>query len=627
MPSPLVYLTCVVVLGIAAQWIAWRIRLPAILLLLIFGFAFGWQVDPDHFIDETMLFPIVSLSVAVILFEGGLSLRFSELRETGQVVTRLITVGGLVTFILSTLAARLIFENIGICALAGAVFVVTGPTVIVPLLRHVRPVRRIGAIAKWEGIVNDPIGAVLALLVFETVSAVGVREAAFGVTAQLFKIIAISGVLGVVLTFALIEFFRRHWIPDYLQNPVLLAVVLGSFTASNVLQPESGLATVTLLGILLANQKRIVITHLVEFKENLGVLLISMLFILLASRLRLEDVTELGWAGAGFLALLILVVRPASIFLATVGTTLSWQERVFLSCLAPRGIVAAAVASVFALELSHASRNGLIDPSLAQQAEQLVPLTFLVIIGTVAIYGLAAAPLARRLHIADSNPQGILFAGADGIVRAIAKLLQSEGFQVLLVDTNYDRISQSRMAGLPVCHASVLSEYVREEIELGGIGRLLAMTGNDEVNSLACLQFIESFGRSNVYQLAPRVVKSATRAASNHSSLRGRTLFGAETTHAGLAQVFAAGGVVKKTSLTEEFDYAAFRQQYGTQATVLFVIDQDENLKVCVDDENEFATGQTLISLVEAELAQSNVAASDLREPTGLDRDENHQES
>lgn len=599
MQAPLIYLTAVFVLGIAAQWLAWRLKLPAILLLLAFGMAVGWAVNPEAFLSEELLFPIVALSVAVILFEGGLTLRFRELRETSQVVWRLITVGCIITWALAMLAAMMVFDRPGLAALAGAIFVVTGPTVIGPLLRHVRPVRRLGAIAKWEGIVIDPIGALLAVLVFTVVAARGVQEAALGILIALGVTILVSAVLGTLTAVLLVQLLKRHWVPDYLDNPVVLAAVLGAFTASNLIQPESGLATVTLIGIMLANQRSITISHLVEFKENLGVLLVSALFILLGSRISLRQVLDLGWWGLAFLGVLVVAVRPIAVFSATIGTALNWRERLFLACLAPRGIVAAAVSSVFALELSHLAHANAIDEELAADARLLVPLTFLVIIGTVAIYGLAAAPLARWLKISDASPQGVLFAGGDAFVREVAKALRDEKYPVLIVDTDRGNVTAAHLEGLSAMHASVVSDYVLEQLEIGGIGKLLAMTANDEVNSLAALQWMEMFGRANVYQLPPEHRASALQEPVA-PDLRGRYLFGPDITHDRLERLVAGGAKVKKTRLTEEFDFSDYRQRYNGTAILLFIIDPMGKLIVwTAESELEPVAGSTLISLAE----------------------------
>ncbi len=475
--SLLLELAAIVVLGIGAQWLAWRLRLPSILLLLTFGFIAGPAtgfIHPDRLFGE-LLFPIVSISVGLILFEGGLSLRIADLREIGRPLWSLITIGALVTWALASGAGRSILGlDTGPALLLGAILVVTGPTVVGPLLRHVRPTGKVASVAHWEGIVIDPVGAVLAVLVYEALSVApttGPVAAARAVLSQLGLTLVVGLTIGGAAAFAALELLRRFWVPDFLQSPLLLMLVTGAFTASNLVQAESGLLTVTVMGVILANQSTVPVKHLIEFKENLRVLLIASLFILLAARVTPADVTALGWRGPLFVAFLILVVRPLSVLAATLGTSLRPKERVFLAWLAPRGIVAASVASVFALRMGDAGTG-------------LVPATFLVIVGTVAVYGLTAAPLARRLGLSNPNPQGILFASADPGARAIAGAVKAAGFPVLLVDNNRANATAARLAGLPTAFTSVLSEDALDGVLQSGLGRLLALTPDDEVNAL-----------------------------------------------------------------------------------------------------------------------------------------------
>ncbi|MDA7978256.1 MAG: cation:proton antiporter [Pirellulales bacterium] len=604
-------------LGIVAQWFAWRVRIPSILPLLVFGFGVGnlgiLGVETDDLFGEELLFSVVSLSVGVILFEGGLSLKFNELHDTAQAVFRLVTLGVLVTWGLTTVAAWWILNfTWPMAALLGAILVVSGPTVIVPILRQVQPTRRFGGAAKWEGIVNDPVGAVLAVLVFQAVLA-GEATSFLPEALKLLGLAIVVGLVAGVAVFLLIlELLRRHWIPDYLQNGFILAMVVISFAISNLLAHESGLIAVTLLGILLANQKTVSIRHIIEFKENLRTLLISSLFIVLSSRLSLADLTSVGAPGVAFLAVLLVVVRPVTVAISTFRTKLTGRERIVLGWLAPRGIVAAAVSSLFAIELIQSAD---VSPMTKQQAELLAPVVFLVIVGTVAVYGLTVGPLARWLHLAAPNPQGIIFAGAGPFVRQLAKTVQAEEFPVLLVDTNYRNLSAARMLGLPTCDASILSEYVLEEVELSGIGRLLAMTQNDEVNSLAGREFIEQFGRAGVYQVSPEASNTERREKiSQHH--QARLLFAPDITVNELNACVAEGGTIKKTKLTEEFGLDDFREMYGKQALMLCVLDGNSLLINTIDQPLKPKVGQTLICLVQSkpevnEAAQSEVNNKD----------------
>ncbi|MCA9246551.1 MAG: sodium:proton antiporter [Planctomycetales bacterium] len=618
--NPLIaYLTAILALGIAAQWLAWRLGLPAILLLLAFGFASGQVKSVDELIDSSILLPIVSLSVAVIMFEGGLSLQFKELKTAGMPVLRLVTITVLITWGLAASAAYWILEfERSVAALCGAILVVSGPTVIVPLLRHIRPSGRIGSVVKWEGIVNDPIGAILAVLVFEAIVHQGAEAAGPSVWHVVWT--ALVGSAGAVAAaLVLLQLLRRFLIPDYLHNPVILAFVLATYTLSNAAQHELGLLTVTILGVVLANQKSVPVKHIIEFKENLRVLLIAGLFIVLASRVSWGDLQLVGWHGLAFVAALILIVRPLAVFVGLAGSDMKWHEKLFMAWLAPKGIVAAAVSSLFGLEIiANAER---LDPLLVASARQLMPIVFLSIVGTVTVYGLTAAPLARRLGLAQVDPQGILFAGAAPVVQSIAKAIADEGFRVLLVDTNYPNIAAARMTGLPTFYASVLSEYFHERQDFVGIGRLLAMTPNDNVNSLATIEFSETFGRAEVYQL-PSVDTSSERHESSPHMRRGRKLFAPSASFQQLAERYARGARPKKTSITEDFTFDDFRDRYGQSALPLGLIDAAGKLRIAtVEMPLEPKPGDKLISLVEADASGAGENANPPQASAGRDRE------
>jgi NhaP-type Na+/H+ or K+/H+ antiporter len=597
----LFYLSCVLALGVAAQWLAWRLRLPSILLLLLGGMGLGQalagRLDITALLPDKLLFPIVSLSVAVILFEGGLTLRLSELRDAGGSVFRLVTLGALITWIAAAAAGVWILDlDPRLAALLGAILVVTGPTVVAPLLRQIRPSRRIGSVLKWEGIVIDPIGAVLAVLVYEFVVTSSLAEGARHTIISIAMTITVGALIGGLAAILLVQIVRHYLAPDFLHVPIFLGVAVLAFTISNRLQAESGLLTVTVLGIWLANQKTVTVKHVVEFKENLQVLLIGCLFIALGSRVDLSALYAVRWQVALFIGLLIFVVRPASVYLATLGSQMNWREKTFLAFLAPRGIVAASVASIFALELS--ARADLPEV-LREQAALLAPLTFGVILGTVSVYGVVAGPLARRLRLAATNPQGVLIAGADAGIQNIALMLQKEDIAVLLVDSNYSNIAAARLKGLPAECANILAEYVHEELDLSGLGYLLAMTANDDVNTLAVVEMSHIFGRANVYQVAPTRASAARRmAVAPH--LRGRVLFDARMTHDELGRRLHRGQELKRTQISEEFPFESFRERYGESAVVLFVWSETGRLLInTVEKPLVPAAGQTVLALVE----------------------------
>ncbi|TWU00817.1 cation:proton antiporter [Stieleria varia] len=600
----LLYLSLVPAIGVLAQWLAWRLNLPGILLLLLFGMILGQFLQPDDYLakltggDETagpnLLFPLVALSVAVIMFEGGLSLKLHELKEAGAAVLQLCTIGAAITFALAATAARWTLGfDWSICFLLGGILTVTGPTVIGPLLRQVQPSRRVSSTLKWEGIVIDPIGAVLAVLVFEQLIDQLHQGGAASAALMLLKTVAVGSVLGILGGLLLAIALRRFWIPDNLHGVAALSLGMLLFALSDMLAHESGLITVTVMGVWLANQKNLDIEHIVELKENLRTLLIGCLFVVLGSRVQLSDIMAIGWGGIAFVALLIVIVRPISVFASTLGTKLTLPEKTFVAFLAPRGIVAAAVSSVFALAIE---RDG--QPLNLVGSDQLSTVTFFVIVATVLIYGLSASPLAKLLGLAEDQSNGILIAGADPWVRDFALTLQKEDVAVLLVDTNFNKVSAARQLGINAVCANILNEHVREDLDLTGIGQLMALTQNDEVNSLATRECRHLFNRSALYQL-PFKNQNAKSRRGLTSNLMGRALFSPERTFSNIRDMHAAGAVFKATKLSETFTFADFETTYGDSATILCSIDTNRKLLVnTIDAPLKPEAGQTVIALV-----------------------------
>lgn len=600
----LLYLALVPTMGVLAQWLAWRLNLPGILLLLLFGVVLGQFLQPDEYLKDLtggddsagphLLFPLVSLSVAVIMFEGGLSLKLSELREAGSAAFRLCTGGALITFALAAACARWTLGfDWSICFLLGGILTVTGPTVIGPLLRQVQPSRRISSTLKWEGIVIDPIGAILAVLVFEQLFGHSGHTGAESAALMLAKTIVIGVSLGIaggaLFTLAL----RRYWIPDNLHGVAALSLGLLLFAVSNLMAHESGLITVTIMGIWLANQKNLDVEHIIEFKEHLRTLLIGCLFIVLGSRVQLSDISGIGWSGLAFVTALILVVRPVSVFVSLIGSNLTLAEKSFVAMLAPRGIVAAAVSSVFALQIESTG-----EPIAIVGSDQLDTVTFFVIVGTVAVYGMAASPIARLLGLAEEKSNGVLIAGADPWVRDLALEFKKADLPVLLVDTNFNKVSAARVQGLDAVCANILNEHVREDLELAGIGMLMAMTQNDEINSLAVREFRHVFGRSSLYQL-PFNAANTHRRRGLTSNLMGRALFTNERTFSNIRELYEAGANFKSTTLSESYGYDDFLENYGDSATLLCIVDEDSSLLVnTVESPLTPEPGQTIIALV-----------------------------
>lgn len=584
-------LAAVVVIGIAAQWIGWRLAIPSILVLLTAGLIAGPVLDfikPDELFGD-LLFPVVSLSVAVVLFEGGLSLKISELRHSGRAVINLVTIGVLITGTSSALAAWLIFDlEFQLALLIGAILTVTGPTVIGPLLRHIRPSGKGATTLKWEGILNDPIGALLAVLVFEAIATGELGGSNGDIALEFLRSIGVGAGVGIGGAVLAVLLLHRYWAPDYLHEVLALSMVILVFTVANELASESGLLAVTLMGVIMANQKYTSVKHIVEFKENLRVVLVSVLFIILAARIELAELEDIAWAAAAFVALLVLVIRPVAVWISTYRTGLSWQDKMFISWMAPRGIVAAAVTAVFSLGLVSSGIEG---------AEQLVPIMFSTIVGTVLVYGLTSGLLARRLGLALHRHEGVVIVGAHDWARMIAREIRDNDFRVVLLDTNHSNVAAAQALGLEAHYTSAVSDSALDEVDLQGVGRLLALTPNDEMNSLACLHFTEAFTRKEVYQLT--MSSKLTGEDDDHvRELRGKILFEKELSFDSLESKIAAGAQVVTTEFSDTFSYREFQSRYTGAAFPLFMIRDGDELEVfTVERYHEPGNGDKLVWL------------------------------
>lgn len=596
-PQIVIGLAAILILGILARWISWRLKLPAILVLLLTGLAagpFSGFLKPDEIFGE-MLFPIVSFSVAIILFEGALDLKLDEVRRIGRIVRNLLTIGLLATWILAALAAYYLLEiSIHLSLLIGAILTVTGPTVVTPLLRFVRPAGETSSILKWEGLVVDPIGAVLAVLVYEII-APGKRitdDATFAAFA-VGRTILVGGGLGWLAARLLTFIISRGMLPRSLHNPFAFMSLITVFAVSNLAQKEAGLLAVTVMGFMLANSRGLDVEHIVEFKENLRVLLIASLFIILAARIDLNEIRALDpVATIAFILALILVVRPVSVLLATIGSSLSWREKVFIGAMAPRGIVAAAVSAILGLELVRAGRP---------EGQQLAPIIFAVIVGTVSVYSLIALPLVRLLGLRPAESNGLLVLGAHDWCRDFAAALVRLKLPVTLIDTNRENVRQARLAGQNAIHGNVLEDGFIDKVDLTLIGSFLAMTSNDEVNALAALQLQRILGAEKVYQLCPpeneaRPGKSVSRA------LGGLRLFERDLTFQRIGDYVQSGWEIHATTLTREFDFQKMVEHYRGYVTPLVVRRQQGGVQVLTAETNptgrRFHPGDALVSLV-----------------------------
>lgn len=575
--------------GFLAQWLAWRLKLPAILFLLLAGIVLGpvagW-LDPDKLLGD-LLFPVVSLAVALILFEGSMTLRFDELPGIGKAVRGLVSYGAVATLLLLALAAHVIAGlSWPIALLFGALGCVTGPTVIAPMLRTLRPNERIANTLRWEGIVIDPLGALFAVLIYEAI----VSRQQGHTIGVFFATMVIGMLIGAVAAMLAAFLLRRQMIPEYLQNYAVLAMVLLAFSLSNTLTHESGLLAVTVMGIALGNMRGVHVDDIMDFKEHLTTVLVSVLFILLAARLHWPLPQGMLLAGIGLFVIAQLLVRPLTVALASIGSGLSWRERALLGWVAPRGIVAASVSALFALRLDALGIPG---------ADALVPLIFMLIIGTVVLQSATARPLALWLKVAEPEPRGLLIFGSDAVARAIGKALADAGFRVVLADDEWDGIRLARMAGLKTFFGNPASPHAERFLDLTGIGCLLALSTHRERNSLACVHYRQEFGRDKVYRLRNLSPLENTDRAALADNLLAPPLFDEQMTHGRFAEMLTEGWRIKSTKLSDTFDWPHFVEQYGSASVLLFAVEDKGQLRVAsARRELEPRPGWTVIALV-----------------------------
>jgi len=589
-------IAALIVICALCQWLAWRVKLPAIIFLLLTGILVGpvfELLDPQLLLGD-LFFPFVSLSVAIILFEGSLTLKFRDIRGLQTVVRNMVSFGMLITWLITSLATHFALDlSWQVSFLFGAITVVTGPTVIVPMLRTVRPTAAVSNILRWEGIVIDPIGAMLAVLVYEFIISGGGREVLGHTLLTFGQIVAIGSLTGAGGGYLFGLLLRRHWLPEFLHNISALALVIGSFVASNMLQEESGLVTVTVMGIWLANMRDVDTDEILDFKESLSILLISMLFIMLAARLELAAFKQLGWSALWIFVAIQFLARPLNILVSTFGSTLRWPERHLLAWIAPRGIVAAAISAFFALQLVEIGFEG---------AQHLVPLTFLVIIGTVLLQSTTARLIALWLGVAEPEPKGFLIVGANEVARTIAKALIKNGLRVQLAETDWDKAAKAKLEGLPTYLGNPISEHADRHLNLIGIGRVLALAPHESVNLAAALHYRLELGKNNIFltQSKPMEETSATLRVAAYRS--GKTLFGDKVTFDSLAKAIAAGATMKTTKLTENFSFAELLETHGPEIVPMFAVDAREHIHVfSVEEKLTPEAGWSIISLAPAD--------------------------
>ncbi|MCF1503428.1 cation:proton antiporter [Afifella sp. H1R] len=558
--------------GIAAQWFSWRFSLPAIVVLSLAGLLIGpglGLIDPESDFGD-FLRPIIAVAVAIILFEGGLTLHFHEIRETSMGVRRLVLVGGPLAFLLGTLAAHFVGDlSWPTATVLSGLFVVTGPTVIMPLLRQARLAQRPASLLRWEAIINDPIGALFAVLAFEVIL-INHHEQAFAEFAMSIGAAAVVALAGAyLLGRVLVTVFSRGWVPEYLKVPLILAAVLVAYAATDLLVAEAGLVAVTVLGITLGNSRIASLDELKRFKETMTVLLVSGVFVLLTATLTWADLTALNWRLAAFIVVLLLVVRPLSVLVATIGSGLKLSERLLVGWIAPRGIVAVAVAGLFGTELA---AIGIDDGPL------MVPITFALVFVTVVVHGFTLPWVARHLGLAADRRSGILVVGASNFTKALTARLKEMKIPTMVADRNWSRLRLLRQTETPTYYGEILSEPAEFSVEFNRYDYLIAATDNDAYNALVCTDFGPHFGRTDVFQIGRQRDEDSGSKKNMAVTVGGRPLLASGASYWELERRLSSGWTIQSTPLTKEYTFEDYRNERGDDLEILLYVAADGSL-------------------------------------------------
>jgi len=552
-------------LGLGAQWLAWRLQAPAIVLMSLSGLAvgplctllFGVPLLSPQATFGDVFRPIVSLAVAVILFEGGLVLKFENLREAGAAVRRMIFFGGPLAWLLGTGAAYYAGGlDIASAVVFAGVMVVTGPTVIMPLMRQSKLGGRPAKFLKWEGIVNDPIGALFAVAAFEIIRVASLGENIFGAAIWIIAAAVLGTLLGVAFGGAISKAFREGWTPEYLKAPLILASIILCYALAELIEKEIGLVAVTAYGMTLANSKLAGLTELQKFKEDIAVLLVSGVFVMLTADLTPTIIAQaINLNTLAFLLCMLFIVRPLSVWISTYGT-LSRKEAILLGWIAPRGIVAVAVSGLFGSLLVDLSREGRFFFS---GADQITPLAFAMVFTTVVLHGFTIGPLARSLGLARKEKPGLLIVGANAWSVEFAKALEKSGIEVIVADSSYRRLKTSREAGLDTFLGEVLSEDAELKLDHARFATVIALSTNDSYNALVSRHFAPEVGRHMVYQLSISDDEE-TDDRGLSSNARGRTLIRRGRTYDSLIRDQYRGWEFARTRLTDLYTLDQFRE-------------------------------------------------------------------
>lgn len=589
------------VLGVGSQWLAVRLHMPAIVFMLAAGLLAGpvfGLLDPVQDFG-TLLKPIVAVAVALILFEGGLTLNFRDLRDAAPAVKRLCTIGAVLGWVTNTAAAYFVAGlSLPTAAIFGGILVVTGPTVIMPLLRQAHLKARTASTLRWEAIVNDPIGALFAVLAFEVVVAMHGNHL-LGAAGHLSLGVIVASTVGYAAGRVLTRGFRRGYVPEYMKAPVLFSAVLGVYAGTDWVLHESGLLAVTVMGITMANARLPSLDELKRFKEHVTVLLVSGVFVILAATLKPEDLLALDWRAVAFIAIVMAVARPLAVLPSLAGTPLSTAERGFVAWVAPRGVVAVAVSGFFGQRLVEI---GVADGAL------LAPLAFALVAVTVVVHGFSMKPLAKAVGLTSADPPGVLILGGSGWSIGLAQTLRDAGVPVMMIERNWHLLGPARAAGIPTYYGELLSEAAEHAVDLHRFGTLIAATDNDDYNALVCTDVGAEMGRERVFQLGRHERSEGDEALP--VTLGGRTLLASGASIDLLELRMGRGWTFHVDMLTDEYNADAWSQRRHKKSEKVAIIRSGSVQFASGAAEIPMRIGDTVISFGPIEPSSGGSASS-----------------
>ena len=581
-------LMLVVLIGILSQWVAWRFRMPAIVVMSVAGLLVGpifGLINPKQSMGD-LFSPIITFAVAIILFEGSLNLDFKEIKGFSKPVARIVTVGAFIAWIAGSLAAHYLAGlSWAVAFIIGGLFIVTGPTVILPMLRQAKLKPRPAAILKWEGIVVDPFGALLAVFAFEFIKFLN-KEATLTALLLFFAASAFAVVLGWGVARVIGTAFERGSIPEFLKAPVLFALVIFTFVFADEVMHETGLLAVTAMGMTMANMRLTTLNDIRHFKENISVLLISGIFVMLTASLDPHVLIEIFNPRIILYVLAMLfIVRPLSIWISTIGTELNNREKHLIGWIAPRGIVALTVSGYFATILLD---NGYED------AELLTALTFALVFSTVVLHGFSIGYIAKKLNLTTTDESGVLIVGGTRFAAKLAQSVKETGNEVLLIDQSWAGLSYARKLGLSSFIGDILSEQVEYHIDLTPYRYILAMTKADIYNAHICADFAPDLGSDYLFQTAFQVGNDV----ESFTITGGQILFSPGISIYDLEERMSAGHVIRKTLLTKQYSYTQYLRERDDKSILLYILRADGMIEFFTPEiERQAFAGDAIIAL------------------------------